>query len=229
MTWMMRNPHTKLTRRCVFTRPKSCCSLAWNRRRGKTGLTSWHLRSTCPGLSSLATQHPSSHLPSLCSPALRGAMAAMCSTSWQAPLCCTAAVQASEQIRCFHSDLAVLKCLTVKLEHFKVFFSCSSLGRTHLPIASKLAITAKQTNSKLVSWTFHIKPVILYPPPVDRCEKTSFHCLFPHFNVVARSFWSFVQRSSNFWLFLHCIMEPVLSTLFAVLHYATCHTVLFSL
>lgn len=54
MTWMMGNPHTKLTRPRVFTLPKSCCSLAWNRRRGKIGLTSWHLQSTCPELCMLA-------------------------------------------------------------------------------------------------------------------------------------------------------------------------------
>lgn len=37
ITWMMGNPHTKLTRPCVFTLPKSCCSLAWNRRRRRGG------------------------------------------------------------------------------------------------------------------------------------------------------------------------------------------------
>lgn len=68
ITWMMGNPHTKLTRPCVFTLPKSCCSLAWNRRRrrgGKQGLTSWHLQSTCPELCMLAGPE---HIQTLISP-----------------------------------------------------------------------------------------------------------------------------------------------------------------
>lgn len=81
--WMMGSPDTELTRPFVFTRPNSCCSLAWNRRRrGERGVR-LHILTSAKHLSwavhaSWARAHLNGYLLPFYPPALKNTMTAMC-------------------------------------------------------------------------------------------------------------------------------------------------------
>lgn len=115
ITWMMGNPHTKLTRPCVFTLPKSCCSLAWNRRRRRGGEAGPHILTSVEHLSRAvharrARAHSNTYLPPFYSPALKNTMTINL---------CWAFFPVSTESTCFiHLDDVTLLIFFIKLTVF---------------------------------------------------------------------------------------------------------------